>query len=140
MLGLVLVFLLGCAAALADEATLTAFAKQQRLKDVQGFVETVTVLRETGKLPDRYVTKNQARRLGWEPGEDLCDAAPGHSIGGDKFGNFEKRLPNHRGRVWREADLDFACGRRGAKRLLWSNDGLMMITVDHYETFTEVPK
>jgi guanyl-specific ribonuclease Sa len=70
----------------------------------------------------------------------LCRAAPDKAIGGDRFGNREGRLPTARGRVWYEADLDFNCGKRGAKRLLWSSDGLIYVTTDHYQTFREVPK
>ena len=62
----------------------------------------------------------------------------GKSIGGDAFGNREGRLPNGK-RIWHEADLDYAGGRRGPKRIVYSNDGLRRITVDHYATFKEVP-
>jgi guanyl-specific ribonuclease Sa len=62
----------------------------------------------------------------------------GKSIGGDRFGNRERQLPDG-GRKWREADLDYKGGQRGAKRLLYSDDGLRMVTVDHYATFREVP-
>jgi guanyl-specific ribonuclease Sa len=61
-------------------------------------------------------------------------------IGGDRFGNRERRLPEARGRSWREADIDSTCGRRGARRLVFSSDGLIEVTVDHYETFEEVPR
>jgi hypothetical protein len=124
----------------ADEAALRRFAQEVGIRDVPAFVETVTSLRETGRLPQRYVTKAQAERRGWRPGDDLCRAAPGGAIGGDAFGNRERRLPSERGRTWREADLDFACGRRNASRLLWSSDGLIYVTVDHYRTFHEVPR
>ena len=123
----------------ADDAALRAFATQAGLRDVAGFVETVNALRETKRLPPRYLSKQEAERRGWRPGDDLCRVAPGQAIGGDRFGNFEKRLPEARGRSWREADLDFACGRRGARRLLWSSDGLVYVTVDHYESFRRVP-
>ncbi|MCB1969973.1 MAG: hypothetical protein KDG54_06145 [Geminicoccaceae bacterium] len=116
------------------------FAMLMGLHDIDGFVQAVESIRDSGHLPDRYLTKNEARRMGWDPGEDLCDSAPGHSIGGDRFGNREGRLPDHRGRRWTEADLDFDCGRRGAKRLVFSSDGLVFVTIDHYDTFYEVPK
>jgi hypothetical protein len=102
---------------------------------VQAVIETV---RATGRLPDQYVTKREAEALGWRPGSDLCDSAPDRVIGGDRFGNREGRLPDAPGRQWYEADLDFDCGRRGAKRLVFSNDGLIYVTVDHYESFVEV--
>lgn len=127
------------ALARAPDDGLRRFAIELGLHDIDGFVETVTSLRQTRKLPPRYRTKDQARRAGWRPGEDLCRTAPGASIGGDRFGNREGRLPAAPGRIWREADLDFACGRRGARRLIWSNDGLIFVSVDHYQTFHEVP-
>jgi hypothetical protein len=125
--------------AAANEAALQAFARSVGLRDVPGFVETVTELRRSGRLPERYLTKDEAEDLGWRPGSDLCDVAPDASIGGDRFGNRERRLPERQGRRWREADLDFDCGRRGARRLVWSSDGLIYVTVDHYDSFTKVP-
>ena len=135
----VLLLLLPAGLAAGGEAEVAAFARQLRLRDVDGFAEAVAAVRATGRLPRRYVTKDEAEELGWRPGEDLCDSAPGRAIGGDRFGNRERRLPHQRGRRWFEADLDFACGRRGAKRLVWSSDGLVYVTPDHYETFREVP-
>ena len=129
-------------AAPAEESAsrLAAFARELRLRDVDGFVETVRSLRTQGRLPARYVTTREAEALGWRPGEDLCRAAQGRTIGGDRFHNRERRLPDSSGRTWREADLDFACGRRGARRLVFSSDGLIFVTLDHYESFREVPR
>ncbi|MDD5241625.1 MAG: ribonuclease domain-containing protein [Sulfuricella sp.] len=90
------------------------------------------------RLPDQFVAKRQAQRMGWRPGRDLWSvpALRGKSIGGDHFGNREGRLlPGD----WREADLDYRGGHRGAKRLLFSRDGMRRVTVDHYQTFIEVP-
>ena len=92
------------------------------------------------RLPQRYVTKDQAERLGWRPGMDLWKAAPGKSIGGDRFGNREGLLPSAAGRRFFEADLDYAGGSRGARRLVWSSDGHRWVTLDHYRSFREVPK
>ncbi|HMR33311.1 MAG TPA: ribonuclease domain-containing protein [Geminicoccaceae bacterium] len=136
---LALLALLLALPALASDAALESFARGIGLRDVAGFVETVTELRRSGRLPDRYLTKDEAEDLGWRPGSDLCDVAPDGSIGGDRFGNRERRLPERQGRRWREADLDFDCGRRGARRLVWSNDGLIYVTVDHYDSFSKVP-
>jgi ribonuclease T1 len=100
------------------------------------------VLNETDnqRLPPKFVTKDEARKLGWNPGSNLWgyDRLKGKSIGGDIFGNREGKLSNGK-RRWREADLDYKGGKRGAKRILYSSDGLRMITVDHYKTFKEVP-
>ena len=128
------------AAQAVDEARLAAFARQMRLLDVDDFVDTVKSLRTTKRLPARYITKREAERAGWQPGMDLCRVASGRAIGGDRFGNFERRLPAAQGRNWREADLDFNCGRRGPKRLVFSTDGLIYVTVDHYQSFREVPR
>jgi hypothetical protein len=122
-----------------QDGRLAMFAREAGLHDVAGFVETATSLRTTRRLPARYVTRAAAERLGWRPGDDLCRVAPGKAIGGDRFGNREGRLPAAPGRIWREADLDFACGRRGIRRLVWSSDGLIHVTLDHYETFRAVP-
>lgn len=107
--------------------------------------ELVGMLRElnssgNNKLPSKFVTKKQARELGWRPGRDLWDAPAlkGKSIGGDHFGNHEGRLPKNI-RSWREADLDYKGGRRGAKRLVYAREGQRHVTVDHYSTFREVP-
>ncbi len=137
---LLLIVLVLPSAAPAGEAELRLFARSEGIVDVEGFIETVVSLRKTKKLPPRYLTKAEARKLGWEPGVDLCTVARGRVIGGDRFGNREKKLPEKRDRKWYEADIDFFCGSRGPKRLVWSNDGLMYLTTDHYQTFKEVPK
>ncbi len=89
-----------------------------------------------GCLPDNYITKNEARELGWEGGS-IEKFAPGYAIGGDKFGNREGLLPKTSGRQYFECDIDTDGGKsRGAKRIVFSNDGLIYYTEDHYESFT----
>lgn len=109
--------------------------------DEKELVVILRTLNETGnkKLPPRFVTKSQAKKLGWKPGRDLWryNKLAGKCIGGDIFANRERQLPNGKS-VWREADLDYKGGPRGAKRIVYSNDGLRMVTVDHYKTFKEV--
>lgn len=136
---LLAIVLAGAGPGMASDA-LDAFAGLLGFKAPAEFVATVESLRETGDLPEWYLQKREARDLGWRPGSDLCDVAPDGVIGGDRFQNREGRLPDRPGRRWYEADLDFACGRRGAKRLVFSNDGLIYVTLDHYESFIEVPK
>lgn len=114
------------------------FCREHKL-DCKELVAAVQSIRTTGRLPEKFVTKKEAKELGWRPGSDLAKVAPGKSIGGDRFGNFEKRLPHKKGRQWFEADLGFKKGKRGAKRLLYSSDKLIYVTTDHYKTFTEVP-
>ena len=98
--------------------------------------DVAAYLHENGQLPDNFITKDEARDLGWEGG-GLEEYAPGMAIGGDKFGNYEGLLPEAKGRQYYECDID-TVGRdsRGAKRLVYSNDGLIYYTDDHYETFT----
>ncbi len=122
----------------ADPSALPAFAQRVGLRDVAGFVETVQSLRAARRLPPRYVTKVEARGRGWHGG-GLCAVWPGHVIGGDVFHNFGTKLPASPGRVYREGDLDADCRSRGAKRLVFSNDGLLYVTLDHYNSFVPVP-
>lgn len=96
----------------------------------------LTSLNQTGRLPAQFVTKREAQASGWRPGTDLWQSLPGKSIGGDRFGNRENRLPRNQ---YQEADLDFKGGKRGAKRIVFNKNGPRYITVDHYQTFTEVP-
>lgn len=88
-----------------------------------------------GCLPANFMTKSEARKLGWESGA-LEPYAPGMCIGGDRFGNYEGLLPDKDGRYWTECDIDtLGGGSRGAKRIVFSNDGLVYYTDDHYESF-----
>lgn len=92
-----------------------------------------------GTLPDNFLTKNEARQLGWDSSKNyVSDVAPGYSIGGDRFGNYEGLLPDASGRKWYEADANYTAGPRGAERILYSSDGLVYYTNDHYQTFTEM--
>ena len=91
-----------------------------------------------GCLPQNFITKNEARELGWEGG-GLEDYAPGMCIGGDYFGNYEGLLPEADGREYTECDIDtLGANSRGAKRIVFSNDGLIFYTEDHYETFEQL--
>ena len=92
-----------------------------------------------GKLPDNFITKKEAQALGWDSSRNyVSDVAPGKSIGGDKFGNYEGLLPSKKGRQWYEADCYYTKGKRNAYRILYSSDGLVYYTDDHYETFTQM--
>lgn len=89
-----------------------------------------------GHLPSNYITKKQAQGLGWSGG-GLDRYSPGSSIGGDRFGNYEGLLPSKPGRYYTECDIDTAGkSSRGKKRIVFSNDGLIYYTDDHYESFT----
>lgn len=88
-----------------------------------------------GHLPSNYMTKKEAQELGWEGGS-LEEYAPGMCIGGNYFGNYEGLLPEAEGREYTECDIDtLGASKRGARRIVFSNDGLIYYTEDHYESF-----
>ena len=88
-----------------------------------------------GELPPNFITKNEARDLGWEGGS-LEPYAPGMCIGGNYFGNFEGLLPDAEGREYTECDINtMGADSRGPERIVFSNDGLIYYTPDHYESF-----
>jgi len=92
-----------------------------------------------GQLPCNYITKNKAQKLGWESSAgNLAEVAPGKSIGGDTFSNREGLLPKASGRKWHEADINYTSGFRGADRILYSTDGLIYKTTDHYRSFQQI--
>ena len=88
-----------------------------------------------GHLPDNFLTEKEAEKLGW-PGGSLEPYAPGMCIGGSRFGNYEGLLPEAEGRTYTECDIDtLGAEKRGAKRIVFSNDGLIYYTEDHYKSF-----
>ena len=98
----------------------------------------VKYLKEHGELPDYYITKSEAKSMGWVPSKgNLCEVAPGKAIGGDIWTNRQKSLPTKSGRKYFEADLNYNCGNRNADRVVFSNDGLVFVTFDHYRSFEE---
>lgn len=93
-------------------------------------------IHEFGKVPSNYVTKTKARNAGWVNTEgNLWDVLPGKSIGGGGFYNDDNMMPDAPGREWFECDIDYEGGFRNAKRIVYSNDGLIYYTDDHYNTF-----
>lgn len=99
----------------------------------------VNYLRQYHRLPDFYITKRKARQSGWDPrAGNLCQVVPGKAIGGDRYNNREKLLPAAPDRQWYEADINYHCGHRASDRLLYSSDGLIYVTLDHYKTFSRV--
>ena len=101
-----------------------------RKEDVALYIHTY------GCLPQNFITKKEAKALGWEGGS-LEPYAPGKCIGGDHFGNYEGLLPEAKGRSYTECDIDTLGKKsRGAKRIIFSNDGLIYYTDDHYASFT----
>lgn len=96
------------------------------------------ILKQTGGLPDYYVSQEEAEQTGWKRGKWPSNFIPDKMIGGGIYKNKDGRLPEASGRVWYEADINYETGKRNGYRLLYSNDGLMFVTYDHYETFYEI--
>jgi len=91
------------------------------------------------ELPDNYITKKEAQSFGWDSRKgNLWDVAYGCSIGGDRFGNYEGLLPDAKGRKWTECDIDFDGSYRGSERIVFSDDGLIYYTDDHYKSFDRI--
>jgi len=101
--------------------------------------EVALYIHTYGRLPDNYITKNEAMDLGWDASKgNLWDVTENMSIGGDRFGNREGLLPDESGRQWFEADIDYEGGYRNALRIVFSDDGLIYYTDDHYESFEKL--
>jgi hypothetical protein len=112
---------------------------ETRKVPLTSFHEVADYIKKYNRLPDNFITKKDAGTLGWNPSKgNLWAVAPGKSIGGDVFRNREKKLPVKRGRIWYEADIDYQGGKRGKDRILFSSDGLIYKTEDHYRTFTRM--
>lgn len=144
LLALVLTFgLFACTAAPLDpvivESTPAQTEEAVSLPDEDGWYygaeDVALYLVAYGHLPDNFITKSEARELGWEGGS-VERFLEGAAIGGDKFGNREGLLPEADGRQYYECDIDTnGADSRGAKRLVYSDDGLIYYTEDHYESF-----
>lgn len=137
----------GCAPGIPDETNHVEPIEEsvviEALVAEEGFYtspeEVAEYIHLFGKLPGNYLTKKEARDLGWvsEDG-NLWEVTDQMSIGGDRFGNREGLLPQSDGRQWFECDANYTGGYRGAERLVFSNDGLVFYTVNHYESFEEI--
>ena len=94
-----------------------------------------------GCLPDYYINKKTAQLAGWQTTKKkLGSLFPGKMLGGDVYNNDDFKLPYKPGRIWYEADINYRNGKRNRQRLLYSNDGLMFVTYDHYQTFYEITR
>ena len=117
----------------AVSAIVAGTATSDGTNGVDSFVATY------GKLPNNYLGKKNAQKMGWEPQlGNLSEVLPGILIGGDRYKNRDGRLPEAPGRVWFEADFDYTGGYRNDCRVLYSNDGLIFVTYDHDLTFYEI--
>ena len=118
------------AACIEDFSELQEDGTYTSKEDVSAYLEIY------GHLPSNFITKKEAKKMGWISNEgNLGEVAPGMSIGGDYFGNYEGLLPEADGRDYYECDIDFNGTYRNSKRIVFSNDGLIYYTEDHYESF-----
>lgn len=154
MMILVVASVVGCGSNVAFETTAvaletikeTAASEEKLAVEEDGHYiskeEVALYIHIYGKLPSNFITKNEAEELGWKKkdGEagQLHVVAPGMSIGGSKYGNYEGLLPEAQGRKYYECDINYVKGNRGAERIVYSNDGLIFYTGDHYETFEQL--
>ena len=138
-----LFFLTGCTAEDTELATdvLTAIVEADVETKAEDGIYTskedvAAYLHEYGHLPSNFITKKEAKKLGWVSSEgNLDEVASGMSFGGDYLGNYEGSRPDADDRDYYECDIDFDGTYRNAKRIVFSNDGLIYYTEDHYETF-----
>lgn len=117
----------------AEELSVEKNGSYTTPEDVAEYIHTF------GTLPKNFITKSEAKALGWDNSKgNLWDVAEGKSIGGDYFGNYEGLLPDANGRRYTECDVNYSGGYRGSERIIFSNDGLIYYTNDHYKTFTQL--
>ena len=96
-------------------------------------------LKYYGVLPDYYISESEAKVLGYKRKKgNLAEVAPGKMITRGIYMNDDGHLPSKPGRIWYEADINYSFGYRGTDRILYSNDGLIFVTYDHYKTFCEI--
>ena len=114
----------------SPEPVLDEYGSYTTKEDVALYIHTY------GCLPKNFITKDEAKALGWDSrAGNLWDVAPGMSIGGDRFGNYEGLLPDG---SYRECDVNYSGGHRGGERLVFSDTGEIYYTADHYESFTQL--
>lgn len=107
---------------------------ENSIQDLTNEVKVINYVKANHELPDYYITKSEARKQGWVASEgNLCEVLPGKAIGGDKFSNREKTLPS--GKQYFEADVNYNCGNRNADRIVFTKDGDVYLTKNHYKSF-----
>ena len=137
---LCLLMTLFAAAGLCDVIVVNAYEYPVEEDGWYDTMEEVAVYIDTyDALPENYITKKEAQNLGWVSKEgNLWDVAFCCSIGGDRFGNYEGLLPDAKGRKWTECDIGFEGEYRNGQRIVFSNDGLIYYTGDHYASFDQI--
>ncbi len=117
-----------------DQYSTGASATQISIDQLTEERTVISYVKQNHRLPDYYITKNEARKQGWNPSKgNLCEVLPGKAIGGDKFGNRERKLPD--GVKYFEADVNYHCGSRNADRIIFTGDGDVYLTKNHYKSF-----
>jgi guanyl-specific ribonuclease Sa len=119
--------------------TETVEAKVKRGQSYSTKDEVAAYIHEFKELPPNFITKKEAEKLGWDNSKgNLWKVTDKKSIGGDGFGNFEGLLPKSSGRKYYECDINYKGGYRGGERIVYSSDGLIFYTDDHYKTFKKL--
>lgn len=117
----------------AVEVKIAEDGKYDSKEDVALYIHTYN------KLPSNFVTKKEARAMGWKSSKgNLRKVCEGCSIGGDIFTNVQEILPVKKGRIYYECDIDYEGGIRNSKRIVFSDDGLIFYTEDHYRSFVQL--
>lgn len=107
---------------------------QQSIDELTNEKTVADYVKQNHQLPDYYLTKNEAKKQGWNPSKgNLCDVLPGKAIGGDHFSNREGTLP--KGEKYFEADVNYNCGNRNADRIIFTKNGDVYLTKNHYKSF-----
>lgn len=113
------------------------YNNSQDFNDITELTEenkVISYVKENHHLPEYYITKSEAKKQGWNPSQgNLCEVLPGKAIGGDYFGNREGRLPKDE--KYFEADVNYSCGNRNADRIIFTKNGDVYLTKDHYRSF-----
>ena len=95
-------------------------------------------LMHKGLLPEYYITPDELEVFGWRSGKKVSKFADGKMLFKGIYNNDNYHLPQNPGRIWYEADINYTGGKRNKQRIVWSNDGLVFVTYDHYKTFMEI--
>lgn len=107
---------------------------KQSIDELTNENTVINYVKQNHQLPDYYITKNEAKKLGWNPSQgNLCEVLPGKAIGGDYFGNREGKLPKDE--KYFEADVNYSCGNRKSDRIIFTENGEVYLTKDHYKSF-----
>lgn len=113
------------------------YNNSQNFNDITELTEenkVISYVKENHRLPEYYITKSEAKKQGWNPSQgNLCEVLPGKAIGGDYFGNREGRLPKDE--KYFEGDVNYSCGNRNADRIIFTKNGDVYLTKDHYRSF-----